>query len=251
MSSVESDLAKQQKMWSGAKARSGLGKLPAGTYEARIVSVVIKRAKSGKKGLAAVWQLKVTGGKVKGATCFKRSNLGTKENMEFLKGELKVLDLEIPEDLTELPDVLNKAKGMLVEIRVVEKGEFSNIYFNEALGVEDSEEEEESEDEESEDEESEEEESSDEDENEEDEKPRKKGKKSKDEDEDEEESEEKDEDEEKSEESEDEEEEKPRKKGKKSKDEDEEESEDEDEEVTAEDEEESEEKPRKKKKGKK
>ncbi len=171
-------LSSMQKGWKKAKPRHIGAPVPDDSYPARIESAVIEESKSSGR-LQVHWALDIADGDYAGRKVHKFSGMESEDNLSFLQGDIEILELAIPEDIGDLGETLEEALGILLEINVRTRDEFTNIDFIELL-----EDEEESDEDEDEDEEDEDEEEDDEDEDEEDE------------DEDEEDEEEEDEDEE-------------------------------------------------------
>jgi hypothetical protein len=148
--SPKSILASLLKQWDRVEARTG-GIVPDDTYEAKIVKAeYIEKNEKPKYH----FEFKVLDGKYEGKSIHKWENLSTPMNLEFLKGDLQTLGVEIPEDMDD-EDSLNELLGEVVdsevEVRVRTSGEFTNVYINQVLesgGSEDAETETESEPEE-------------------------------------------------------------------------------------------------------
>ncbi len=171
--SVKTDLAKMKKAWKKAETREGFPTVPDGTYECRIDAATVAKSKGTTKRLQVGFQLTIVSGDQANRKLNKYDGIETEENIEWLKGSLASLDVDVPDDISELPDVLASLEGTGCEVTVKTKDEFQNVYFNGPIELDDAEdeddEEEEDEDEEDEDDDDEDEEDDDEDEDDEDE----------------------------------------------------------------------------------
>ncbi len=166
--SVKSDLNKLKKTWKKAETREGFPVVPDSVYDCRIDTATVGKAK-GSKRLQIVYGLTIANGDQAGRKLGKYDGLETEENLEWAKGTLASLDADVPDDISELPDILESLQGTGVEVTVKTKDEFQNVYFNGPIDLEDDDDEEEDEvEDEDEEEEDEEEEDDDEDEDEDD-----------------------------------------------------------------------------------
>ena len=104
------DLAKElkglQRKWGSATPRVAGTNLPDGEYVAKIESMVVNRAKKGNGRLQVVTKFEVQGGSEDGRTTSRYDGIEEEESMGYFKGYCEVLGVEIPDDLQELPDVL-------------------------------------------------------------------------------------------------------------------------------------------------
>lgn len=159
-------LAALQKLWSGGEPRKALGPLPDGTYQATITKAELKTTQTGKPQIDTT--LQVISGEYEDRTVHKYDLLMTQENVNWVQGMFEVLEVELPEKVKDLPDVLEETVGKIVEISVRNAEGFCNVYINDLLEeVEDDEDVEEDEEDEDEEEFDEDEEESEEDEEEE------------------------------------------------------------------------------------
>ncbi|KKK73274.1 hypothetical protein LCGC14_2895480, partial [marine sediment metagenome] len=143
---LASTLKNIQKGWKKTQPRKVGAPVPDDSYSARIESAVIEESKSSGR-LQVHWELEITDGDYKGRKIHKFSGLETDDNLAFLQGDLETLELPIPEKIDDLGEVLEDAKGLLLEINVRTKEEFTNIDFIELLEDDEGEEEEEEEEE--------------------------------------------------------------------------------------------------------
>ncbi len=132
---VSSRLAELRKAWRSAEPRIFGTPLPDGEYCGKIVGFVVGQSKKGR--LQLEWTLKVTSGKKKGREVRRYSGLETQENLEFLQGDLKTLELTIPDNPDDLPDLADEAIGLGVRFQVrtsvSDETKFTNIDFIERL----------------------------------------------------------------------------------------------------------------------
>ncbi len=151
---LASTLSGLQKGWKKTSPRKVGAPVPDGSYSARIDSAVVEEAKSSGR-MQVNWALTVAEGDYEGRSIHRFSGLESDDNLAFLQGDIETLEIAIPEDINDLGEALEDAVGLLLEINVRTKDEFTNVDFIELLedteGEE--EEEEEEEDEEAEDEE--------------------------------------------------------------------------------------------------
>lgn len=148
---VQSQLKKMQKAWGTAEAKSGFVPLDDGTYQVRIDEATIKESKTSKR-LQVEWALAVLTGDAQGRTVKKFDGIDDEESISWFKGGLERLEVECPDEILELGEVLESLQGTGAEITVKTRDEYQNIYFNEVIDIEDLEEEGDGEDEEGEDE---------------------------------------------------------------------------------------------------
>lgn len=144
---VASALQKMRSAWKDAEAKSGFQQVPDGTYQCRIESASIGRSKQ-KKRLQVGWDLVIVNGEYANQHLFKYDGIDSPENLEWLKGTLTNLGVEIPDDITELPATLAELEGTYCEVTSKTKDEFQNVYINEALEGPDEDEDEEASEEE-------------------------------------------------------------------------------------------------------
>lgn len=127
------DLKKLQKEWEVAEKRESEFKpIPDGKYLAIIKEGVFEYSKNNRPQI--VWSFEIADGKYKGRKLKKFDGLETKENIEWLKGTMFVLGITIPKKITNLPKALDKFfsenKKVCVDINIVTKGEYANVFVN-------------------------------------------------------------------------------------------------------------------------
>jgi len=124
-------LAASQKKWRKSEARTFGAPLPDGEYEGRIENAVIEESKQGR--LQTVWTLKVTDGPCENREIRKYSGLESEENMDWFKGDLETIELDVPNDLADLGETLEEAVGFPIRFQVRSRDEFTNVDFIERL----------------------------------------------------------------------------------------------------------------------
>lgn len=132
-------LTAKQAVWEESEARSFGAPFPDDVYKGRIENAIIETSRNGR--LQVRWDLLSTEGKLEGRQCRKYNGLETKDNMDWFKGDLSTLGLAIPDDITDLGEVLEAACGMVIRFQVRTRDEYTNIDFIEPLEEEESEEE--------------------------------------------------------------------------------------------------------------
>lgn len=124
----------EQAAWQEAVPRVGGGNLPLGEHIVLIDNIVIEEYDGVR---TVVWDLRIPEGEYAGRKGKKFSRLANKENMDWFKGEMDTLELQIPDDIDDLGDALDEGVGISVRIDVTEgKAEWKNrynIYFRERL----------------------------------------------------------------------------------------------------------------------
>lgn len=199
--SFDKKLAKAKKLWNTAKSKKPDfdNVITDGIYVGKLTRAELGESQS-KGRLQVAWRVVVASGEYKGENINWWSGLETENNVMYFQRDLVRLGKEVPEDPTDLEDVLKELTKEKPTIRVQVKtnGEFQNVRIlklvesEESEGEESEEETEEEEEEEPEETEAEESEEEEEDDDEEE----KKDEKSKEEDDEEEDDEEDEEDEE-------------------------------------------------------
>lgn len=127
-----SKLKALQKEWKKATPKNFGKQAPDGDYEVKIVSAIVEEAKAESKRLQVLWGMKILEGDLKGRELTHRSGLEG-ESLSYFQGELETLELEIPDVLADIGDVLQDAIGLEVEVSLATRGEFQNLRFNELL----------------------------------------------------------------------------------------------------------------------
>lgn len=139
-------LGEYQSIWEGTEPaeRGEFGDIPDGKYSARIEEAILDTGKNGDK-LQVKWTLSITGPTHAKRKVWQNTGLMDEMGIQMTKGNLKVLGITIPADITDLTNVLAEAEGAEVEINLVTKEgkganagkEFQNVYVNKRIdGVE-------------------------------------------------------------------------------------------------------------------
>jgi hypothetical protein len=125
---IKKRLAALQEMWKNAEPKRGFSELADGQYRGKVVSAELGLSKN--DNLQVTWTLKVTDGPCKGQTCKRFNQMATDQNMEWLKGDLGVLGLDVDgEDVDSIAAVLPDAADLDIIFKVRHKDEYTNIDF--------------------------------------------------------------------------------------------------------------------------
>lgn len=115
------------------KAATETGGVPDGRYAVMVKKGEVRENKD-KPGYHLFWDLVVMDGQQKGRHIFRRNGM-TKESMGFLKGDLAKAGIMM-ESISELPELCEtEFSGRLLEVAVVTKGEYQNVYINKYVGM--------------------------------------------------------------------------------------------------------------------
>ena len=137
--SVLEDLKDLSGSWSDAEIASGGGffELPEGSFNAKITDCEIGYSKQGN--LQIVYEITLTTGEYKNKVVKKFANLSDPDKAGYTKKDLSILECTIPDDLMDLPEILDtEAIGREVIINSVKsKGKddkvYTNIYFEKVI----------------------------------------------------------------------------------------------------------------------
>lgn len=116
-----------QGQWKEAEPRT-FTTIPDADYVAKLTEMSVDESANGR--IQVVTTFVVADGKMKGKEVKKFDGIASDKNMEFFKGFCQVLGIEIPEDITDLPEVLDEFVGEfkdLVNIKAITKDEYQNI----------------------------------------------------------------------------------------------------------------------------
>jgi hypothetical protein len=144
---VQEELEALQEQWEGAEAKSQYSEVPDARYHGVISEAAVGRSKTSNR-LQVSWDVIISEGDFENWHVWKYDGLEGEESLDWLMTTLEALDLEAPDDLSDLPGILAEAVGLEIEFDVKTKNEFQNVYFREAIGSADLETEEEEEEEE-------------------------------------------------------------------------------------------------------
>ena len=122
-----------QKDWKKAAPKKFGQQAPDGSYEVKIVGAVIEEAKAESKRLQIRWTLKILDGDYKGREITHRSGLEGQDALSYLQGELDTMELEIPENITDITELLPEAIGLDLLVSLSTRNEFQNLGFEELL----------------------------------------------------------------------------------------------------------------------
>jgi hypothetical protein len=150
---LASKLKGLQKAWKNSEPQRGGVGVPDGMYPCRIDEAVLQEAKSSGR-LQIKWGMSVIDGDHENKKIYKYDGLDNEQALGFIMGTFETLELEIPDNIEEIGEALEAAVGLECMVQVKTKDEFTNIYFNDLLDSDGSEDEEEEEDESDEEEES-------------------------------------------------------------------------------------------------
>jgi len=133
-------LKKMQAEWAEAEPMSGGGRVPDGEYTVRIDSAEIGEAKQSGR-LQIHWAMTVVDPpEFVNKKLNKWDACDEPKDLPWIQGALETLELEIPEELADIGEVVSEAVGLHVNITVQTKDEFCNIYFNSIVDPDDIEE---------------------------------------------------------------------------------------------------------------
>jgi len=124
---LHKELKSLQSQWKQAEPRT-FSTIADGDYVAKITEMSVETSKSGR--IQVVTTFKIADGKMKGKEVKKFDGISSEQNMQFFKGYCQVLGIEIPEDLSDLPEALDEFVSefeSLVNIAAVTKDEYQNI----------------------------------------------------------------------------------------------------------------------------
>jgi len=144
-------LKNANKNWAKAKTRAaesdpGFTEYPDGKYEAQLVSAKLGTSESGRNQIAFGW--KFVDGDYEGKTKTAYQGIDTEDNLYFLARDLERLGYELPDDLSDLPDILKdleKSKPV-ASVNLKTKGDFQNLYIRKVYTESDEDDEDEDED---------------------------------------------------------------------------------------------------------
>ena len=102
---IAKSLKALQSAWKQAEAKTGGSNLPDNDYLAKIINMEVGVSKKGR--VQVITTLKIADGKFKSQECMKFDGIESDVSMSWFKGYCEVLGIEIPEDIADLPDVLD------------------------------------------------------------------------------------------------------------------------------------------------
>ena len=104
--------------------------VPDGVYVTHVDRVEWRTSQKGNPYL--FWILKIDDGMHSGRILLKRNMLQTPKNVQFLKQDLAVCQIQMPEAISQL--VLNFLLDKRIRVKKQTNGDFENVYFDQCLG---------------------------------------------------------------------------------------------------------------------
>ena len=144
-------LAAVSKKWKAIKTTPPEGvnagsDVPDGVYKARITNAELGESQSSGR-MQVAWEATIVEGEQKGDVVRDYDGLETEKNLFYLQQKLGRLKQEVPDDISEIEEVLNAItkEKPLVRIRVRTKDDYQHFQINRVLDNEDGEQPEETE----------------------------------------------------------------------------------------------------------
>ena len=135
---LKNKLKKAQNDWENARSKAkettGFTEIPDGRYLANLTDGVIGESKSSGR-LQIQWTWTIADGEFEGDTKLDFDGLETEDNLVFLGRKLARFSYELPEDITEISDILEELieKKPMARIRLKTRGEFQNVYVDKLM----------------------------------------------------------------------------------------------------------------------
>ena len=135
---LKNKLKKAQGDWKNARSKAnetvGFAEVPDGRYLAHLTGATIGESKSSGR-LQIQWTWTIVDGEHEGDTNLDFDGLETEDNLVFLGRKLARFSYELPEDITEIADILDELieKRPLSRIRLKTRGEFQNVYVDKIM----------------------------------------------------------------------------------------------------------------------
>lgn len=131
---VTKDIAKALKslesVWEESEIKTSGSGISDGDYIAKLSNIEINTSKKGR--LQVVTRFKIADGKQKGSEVARFDGIDNDISMSYFKGYCEVLGIEIPSDITDLPDTLDsfleENRGELYALTLKTKDEYQNVY---------------------------------------------------------------------------------------------------------------------------
>ena len=105
--------------------------LPDGEFSTMLDTWTIGESKQSKI-LQSTMVLKVMEGPYEGKKIYKFSNLTNETGIGFFEGDIEILGVDYPDDISMLPDVLAdfaESFPEVINVRLKTKGEYQNVYI--------------------------------------------------------------------------------------------------------------------------
>ena len=120
--------------WGDTPESSGFGEVPEGKYQVQFGTPagVINESKSSGR-LQVSWTMTIANGEFAGRKLFKHDGLDTEISRSILRNQLNRLGIEWPASAAELAAEIESLDESFAEVAVKVKGEYTNVYFNNAL----------------------------------------------------------------------------------------------------------------------
>lgn len=148
MNNFKDRLAKVKDAWNKTKKSKDIengGGFPTfedGRYVGQLVGAKLGESKNiSNPRLQICWTWKFYGGCYDGQQTRDYDGIETEENLLWLARKLNRLNVELPDDITEMEDFLNELveEGIWASFTLKTKGDFQNLYINKVLSEEDAE----------------------------------------------------------------------------------------------------------------
>lgn len=114
-----------------------LGEIPDGRYRARIEDAVVELGGANKDRFQARFSLRIIGPTHEGRMVWRTNGLANDKGIEFMKRDLVVIGVDVPEGSEELPEALAVCQDKVVEIRIKnvegDTGVFQNVFINKVV----------------------------------------------------------------------------------------------------------------------
>jgi hypothetical protein len=131
---TEIDFSKADSLWQQASGEAQQTyddtPVPDGTYVAHVERAEWRESKAGNPYL--FWVLIIDDGVHAGRSLLKRNMLQTEKNVQFLKQDLAVCRVPMPDAVSKLD--LNFLLDKRLRVKKQTNGDFENVYFDQCLG---------------------------------------------------------------------------------------------------------------------
>jgi len=131
------DFTQADNLWKDSAGESPGGQktyddtpVPDGVYQAHVNRVEWRVSKAGNPYL--FWVLTIGDGAHAGRSLLKRNMLQTEKNVQFLKQDLAVCQVQMPEAISQLD--LNFLLDKRLRVKKQTSGDFENVYLDQCLG---------------------------------------------------------------------------------------------------------------------
>jgi hypothetical protein len=128
------DLRQFDEDFAAAPVEEGeFGDVPDDTYKVSVEKAELTNARSSGSPMLK-WTLRILGPRFAGRYLWRHNMFATKENLRWLKKDLLICGLELVK-LSELRDRLHELLDVQLEVTKRKKGEFTSIYINRRLAL--------------------------------------------------------------------------------------------------------------------